>query len=179
MDLPERDAEIIHRELFGARPPPRARFFMHGARNEQESITRGYPVHEDRVYVEIKIPDSTDFVSHPASSQEMRQFADAYKQFERIRDWKQHSLELLPNATPAALATAKCLGIFTVEQLAGHDPARAPWTLSDDGDRFPELKGELPPELRQLHIDARRFVLFYNKPRMRLVNGKLEEVPNV
>lgn len=173
-DIPERDEAIIMKELFGSRPAPRARFYLHGAKQEEASQTNGYPVFEDRVYVEIRIPDSTDFMSHPATPGDIRQHPEAYKLFERARDWKQHPLELLPSVTPAILATLKSLGLHTIEQLAAHTSENAPWLKADDGDPFPILKGELPASLHETQATAKRFMSF-NKPRMRLVDGKIVE----
>lgn len=174
-ELPQSDQEIIEKELFGTRPKPRARFYMHGARNEDASQRLGYPVYEDRIYVEIKMPDSTDYMSQLATNALIREHPDAYKLFERVRDWKQHALELLPGITPAQLATLHDLNLHTIEQVAAHTPETAPWLKHVDGDPFPKLAGELPPSLQDLKTTAKRFVLF-GKPRARYVNGNLEEI---
>lgn len=175
-DLPPADEAKITEELFGKRPAARARFFLHGAKNEGATLAAGYPVYEDRVYVEVRIPDSKDFVSRLAQPADFHDFPQAYAHFERVRDWKQHALELLPHVTAAQLATLRDLGFFTIEQLAGHTPETAPWTKHREGDLFPGLRGELPASLADLKLLAKRYVNFANKPRLRLVDGELKEV---
>lgn len=174
-DVPQHDQQIIEREVFGIRPKERARFYLHGARDEDASQSAGYPVYSERVYVEIKVPDDKDFMSRPASRDDFKQYPDAYAHFERVRDWKQHPLDLLPGLSCALAATCRDLGLFTIEQLAGHTPATAPW-VRDGEDRFPALKGELPPSLTVAATTARRFIAFSNKPRLRLVDGVVQEV---
>jgi hypothetical protein len=175
-NLPERDEAVIAAEIFGKRPPQRARFFLHGAKDEDASLAAGYPVYVDKVYVAISVPDSKDFVSRPAKGPDFREFAEAAAKFERAKNWAQHSLELLPGITTAQLATAHALGLFTIEQLAAHTPDNAPWAKLPDGDPFPNLAGQLPPALEPAHVYAKRFVAFANKPRLRLVDGTLQEV---
>lgn len=175
-DIPESDEAKITEALFGKRPAARANFYLHGARNEDASIAAGYPIYEDRVYVSIRIPDSKDFVSRPAKPVDYREHAEAYARFERVRDWKQHSIELLPGITTAQLATLRELGLFTIEQLAAHTPATAPWLTRPDGDPYPVLEGALTPQLLPLHAQATRLVAYLNKPRLRLVDGQLQEI---
>lgn len=174
-ELPERDEAIIRKELFGDRPAPRARFYLHGAINEEQSQQAGHPVYEDKVYVEIRMPDATDYMSKLATPTDFRQHPEAYKLFERIRDWKQHRLDLLPGITPAQLATLRALSLHTIEQLASHTPETAPWLTREDGDPYPKLAGELPASLEPIKTTARRYVSFC-KPRLRLVDGRLQEV---
>ena len=159
MELPQNDQTMIERELFGTRPAPRARFYAHASRNEDASERNGYPTYDDRVYVEIRIPDSVDFVSRPAASDDFVTFPQAYAHFERFRDWKQHSLDLLPGVPLSKLATLRDLKIHTIEQLAEHtDP--------------------LPEQFADVRALALRFSLFFrgDKPRLRLVDGQLEQI---
>lgn len=174
-DIPASDEEMIHRELFGVRPPARVRFYLHGSKNEDATQSGGFPVYVDRVYIEEKIPDCHDFASRLATPLDIRQNKEAYAAFERSRDWKHHALDLLPGMTPAVLATLRDLGYFTVEQLAAHTPETAHWTKTEEGDLFPALAGELPAALHDMKASAKRLVAFA-KPRLRLVDGKLEQV---
>lgn len=159
MELPHNDQAMIERELFGTRPAARARFYPHAAKNEDATERNGYPTYDDRVYVEIKIPDSTDFVSRPATPDDFIQFPQAYAHYERVRDWKYHSLELIPNLPLSSLATLRELKIHTIEQLAEH-------------------ADELPAFLSDARAQSLRFIRFFrgDKPRLRLVDGRLEEV---
>lgn len=178
MDLEPRLQSQIEKELFGERPKAHARFYLHGARNEEETIKNGYPVYDDKVYIEIKIPDCADFMSQPATREHFREYPQAYAFFEKWRDWKQHSLELLPGVTPAILATLQALGFHTVEHLASHTPETAPW-LKLEENPYPLLEGELPPLLQPIKGKAISLVAFWNnppKPRLRSVDGKLEQV---
>lgn len=175
-DIPATDQQIIEKEVFGARPKERARFYLHGARDEDASQAAGHPVYAEKVYVEIKVPDDKDFMSRPATKADFRQYPDSYAHFERVRDFKQHRLDLLPGMSVALLATAQALGLFTIEQLAAHTPENAPWRLSNDEDPYPVLAGELPAALQDARLTAKRFVNFANKPRVRLVDGALQEV---
>lgn len=183
-DVPQRDEQIIMEELFGKRPKARARFYLHGAKDGDATEASGYPVYIDKLYVEIKIPDSTDFMSQPATKKEIREYPEAYALFERARGWNQHSLELLPGITPAILATLRELRYHTIEQLAAHDPENAAWIGSgledEDGnvveDPFPALQGQLPESVVPTYHAARRYVQFANKPRLRLIDGVPTEV---
>ena len=180
-DIPQSDEELIRAELFGRRPPMKARFYLHGAKDGDASEAAGYPVYTDKVYVEIKQADSTDFVSYPAKRQHMAEHKDAYALFERTRGWNQHSLELLPGVTPALLATLRDFNFHTIEQLAAFTPETAPWMqakLGEDesGDPYPNLNGALPPTLEPLQMVAKRFVQFVTKPRLRLIDGELKEI---
>lgn len=158
-DIDPRLENMIVKELFGERPAAKAHFFLHGAKNEDATIAAGYPVYEDKVYVGIHIPDSPDYVSVPASEQHFQEYPQAYARFKQWQDWKQHNLELLPGITPAKTATLKELKIHTIEQLASHE-------------------GDLTPHVEDLRAIAKKFVLFMSggKPRLRLIDGKLEEV---
>jgi len=183
-DLPQRDEQIINEELFGKRPAARARFYLHGAKDGTASEAAGYPVYTDKTYVEVRIPDSTDFMSQPATKLHERQFPEAFALFERTRNWNQHSLSLLPGMTPSILATLAELRYFTIEQLAGHDPEKAAWIGSgvedEDGnmvdDPFPALAGQLPESVAPMYQKAKRFTQFANKPHLRLIDGALQEV---
>ena len=178
MDLPPQDEAKINEALFGSRPNARARFYLHGARNEEETINNGYPVYEDRVYIEIKIPDCADFMSQVATRQHFKEFAKEYEHFQKYRDWKQHSLELLPGVTPAILATLTALRFHTIEHLAAHTPETAPW-LKDEENNYPALNGELPPTLQTIKEKAISLVAFWTnppKPRFRFVDQKMEQV---
>ena len=178
MDLPMQDEVRINEALFGSRPAAKARFYLHGARNEEETTKNGYPVYEDRVYIEIKIPDCADFMSQPANRQHFKEYPREYEYFQKYRDWKQHSLELLPGVTPAILATLQALGFHTVEHLAAHTPETAPWLKAEENP-YPQLNGELPPSLQTIKEKAISLVAFWTnppKPRLRLVDGKLEQV---
>lgn len=176
MDLPENDQALIEKEIFGTRPKARARFFLHGSKNGTESEAVGYPVFDDKIYIEIKIPDSPDFVSRLATDADFREYAQSYEHFKRFRDWKQHSLELLPEITPSTLACLKALNFHTIEQLAAHTPDNAPWLKQEEN--YPALKGELPPNLTDIQTTAKRFLSFWNnvKPRLRIVDGVFTEV---
>lgn len=175
-DIPQADEAKINEALFGKRPPARARFFLHGSKNEDATAAAGYPVYDDRVYIEVKIPDSKDFVSRLAQPKDYREFPEAAALFERVRNWTQHSLELLPGITTAQLATLRDLHLHTIEQLAGHTPETAIWTKRLDGDPYPKLEGRLPEPFVELQLLAKRFINFINKPRLRLVDGQLKEV---
>ena len=174
-DLPQHDQAMIEREIFGVRPPPTVHFYLHGAKNGDATMQAGYPVYTDRIYIQEKIPDCPDYMSRVASPADIRQHKEAYALFERSREWKHHSLELLPGMSPALLATCRELGYFTIEQLADHTPENAHWTKIDEGDPYPALSGQLPPALQEVKVTAKRFASF-NKPRLRLVDGKMEQV---
>lgn len=185
-DVPQRDEQIIMEELFGKRPASRARFYLHGAKDEDASASAGHPVFTDKVYVEIRIPDSTDFMSRPANKKDEREYPAAFAAFERAKNWNQHSLSLLPGMTPSILATLNALRYYTIEQLAAHDDANPAWfgTGAEDengnvvDDPYPALKGALPESMLPTFHKAKRFVQFANKPHLRLVNGALTEVSN-
>lgn len=158
MDLPQNDQQMIERELFGTRPTARARFYAHAALNGDATEKNGFETYDDKVYVEIRIPDSTDFVSRPATNDDFVTFPQAYAQFERIRDWKQHSLDLLPGVPLSKLATLRSMKLHTIEQLAAY------------AEPLPELVSDV-------HALSLRFIRFFNgsdsKPRLRLVDGAL------
>lgn len=158
MELPARDQQMIEKELFGTRPEARARFYYHAALNQDATDRNGYPSFDDRVYVEIRIPDSTDFMSRPASESDYAKFPQAYAHFQRVKDWDQHSLDLLPKVPLSKKATLRALKIHTIEQLAAHE-------------------GELPDAVQDVKALAVRFTHFFrgDKPRFRLVNGQLEQ----
>lgn len=178
MDLAPQLEERINKELFGSRPAAKARFYLHGARNEEETIKNGYPVYDDKVYVEIKVPDCADFMSQPATRQHFSDYPREYEHFQKWREWNQHSLELLPGMTPALYATLRALGFHTIEHLAAHTAETAPWLKAEEP-LFPELHGELPPSVQTMKEKAISLVAFWTnppKPRLRLVDGKLEQV---
>lgn len=164
MDLDPRLQNLIEKELFGTRPAPRARFYLHGSRNEDESIKNGYPCYDDRVMVEIRIPDCTDFVSQIANAAHFREYPQPYEAFKKWNEWKAHSLELLPGATPATIATLHALGFFTIEQLAKHTPDTAPWLNNDEEKTYPKLKGKLPPRVQIIKDKADELVKFWANP---------------
>lgn len=159
MDLPPNDQAMIERELFGVRPAARARFYPHAAMNGDATAANGFPTFDDKIYVEIRIPDSTDFVSRPASPDDFVKFPEAYAHFQRVRDWNQHPLELIPSVPLSKLATLRALKIHTIEQLAAHE-------------------GDLPEIVRDVRALAVRFTHFFrgDKPRLRLVDGQLEQI---
>jgi hypothetical protein len=157
MDLPQNDQAMIERELFGTRPAARARFYPHAALNGDATEANGFQTFDDKVYVEIRIPDSTDFVSRPATPDDFVTYPQAYAHFERIRDWKQHSLDLLPGVPLSKLATLRSMKIHTIEQLAAHAEP-------------------LPDLVADVRATALRFMRFFgggDKPRLRLVDGAL------
>lgn len=106
--------------------------------------------------IAIRNMGESDFAPHPLREDEPAKYPRAWKRYEAGRNAApSHRLELLPGVNAASLAELAELKLRTIEQLAAFD-----------GELF---------DLAPLREKAKR-LLSALKPRLRLIEGTLQEV---
>lgn len=153
--------EQIRSEIFGGARKAKAGFYWHAVKDEPESERAGYPVYRDVEYVLVVLSGGTeakseDF-SYRVTDEHREAFKEAYAKFKEASGQRGTPLTILPHYMPSLGATLVDLGIRSVEALA---------------------ETSVPAALEQHRAWAKRYMAFRAgvKPRLRLVNGQLEEV---
>jgi hypothetical protein len=97
------------------------RFFIEAVHNEEKSVAEGRPIFDDVEFIEKRVRgDRNNIVMRPARKDDIRQFAEAYRNFKGgeenpasgtpLKEW--------PSISKSMLEELKHMGFFTVEQLA-------------------------------------------------------------
>jgi hypothetical protein len=94
-------------------------FYDKAVYNEDSSKQAGHPVYETRVFVR-KHKDNLSVYDSIARDEDFKQFPRQYESFLSKREQKESGVPIgmLPNITPAEVATCEACKIFTVEKLA-------------------------------------------------------------
>lgn len=154
---PTDDEGLIYEQVI-AKTPDYLVAIYDGATVDAEASARDGRVRYANVpMIAVRCMGETDFVSRPLTADDRRRFRMSVAQYEKRRDAmrKRIALELLPGITPADLAEFAELGINDAAALPDNEV--------------------LPANLEQWRTLAKR-LLSLGKPRLRLVDGRLEEV---
>lgn len=152
---PQSDEDRIYSQVISA-PPKMDVAIYHGAEVDPDASARDGRVRYRNVAMLCKrVAGEKDFVSVPYTDEHARMFPRAAAWWQMQKDKaRKVSVQLLPSITPADVAELGELGIDDVEALADAD---------------------VPAELTHWRDMARRFRTL-SKPRMRIVDGALQEV---
>lgn len=112
-------------------------FYLHAAKDEIASHKEGRSIYKDAIYFSVKARDSKDFISSPASPENIAQYPKEWADFRERMENPKTSTRMLPRVTPAVLLTLDELGIFSIEDFAASTP---------------------PPELSASHAIALRWL---------------------
>lgn len=154
---PSSDDEKIDAELFGRAEVIYVAIYENAAPDPEATEASGRPRYRNAPFIAVKEKGTKDFVSRPVNEDDKRRFPRAWQAWEARKNTAAPlPLELLPGIRPAALRELREIGIQSVEALAECD-------RTDLG------------ELDQFRVLARRLRSIH-KPRLRLVDGKMQEV---
>jgi hypothetical protein len=97
-----------------------AAFYDEAIKDEQETEKRGIPVFNEMVFINIKIPNSVDDVSRPATDADKRRFPQSWQAYQTGKEPIESGfpLEEWPQLTVSELKVCHAVGVKTVEQLA-------------------------------------------------------------
>lgn len=97
-----------------------AAFYDEAIKNEQETEKRGVPVFDEKVFINIKIPNSIDDISRPATDADKKRFPQSWQAYLTGREPTDSGfpLEQWPQLTVSELKVCHAVGVKTVEQLA-------------------------------------------------------------
>lgn len=161
MDTESQIQDKIRTELFGAPRQASAGFYWHAVKDEDASKSAGYPVYRDVEYVLVvlrggKEAKAEDF-SYRVTDEHREAFKEAYAVFKQRDAQRLTPLTIIPDYMPSLGATLADLDIKSVEALA---------------------TATVPAPLDAAKAWAKRYVAFRAgiKPRLRLVDGALQEV---
>lgn len=161
MDHESAVQEQIRAEIFGGARKAKAGFYWHAVKDEQESERLGHPVYTDVEYVLVVLSGgqearSEDF-SYRVTDEHRKAFPEAYAKFKELDGQRSTPLVILPDYMPSVGAALVDMGIRNIEALAA---------------------ATVPAAFEPHRAWAKRYVAFRAgvKPRLRLVNGQLEEV---
>lgn len=153
---PSNDEEKIDAELFGRAEVIFVAIYENAVYDDEATQASGRPRYRNAPFIAVREKGTKDFVSRPVNDTDKRRFPRAWKSWEtRNGASAPVPLDLLPGMRPAALRELTEIGITHVEALASCER---------------EDLGELDT-FRQL---ARR-LRSISKPRLRLVDGQLQE----
>ena len=153
---PHSDEEKIDAELFGRAEVIYVAIYENAVYDDEATQLSGRNRYRNTPFIAVREKGTRDYVSRPVNAEDKRRFPRAWKAWEaRHGESAPLSLELLPGMRPAALRELRELKIENVTQLAESD--------ADLGDL--DAFRTLARRLRSL-----------SKPRLRLVDGKMEEV---
>jgi len=112
--------------------------------NEGESTKQGRPVYENRLYI-TKHKDSLSVNVSRAMDEDIRMYPRQYEAYMRVKKERESGVPIgmLPNITPAQLATCEACRVYTVEKLADADEQLMAVL------RMPELKERAKEYLRR------------------------------
>ena len=99
----------------------RVAFYLHATRDELASAREGRPIYVDTIYMSRKALNTKDFISSPASPEDIRAHPKEWADFQERRESKTH-LGYLPKITPAELLTLHEMEIFSIEDFAAAKP---------------------------------------------------------
>lgn len=161
MDTESSIQEQIRTEIFGGPRKAKARFYWHAIKDEDATAKAGYPVYQDVENVLIVLGGGTEAkseeFSYRATSELRAEHPEAYAAFKAACAVRATTLRVLPDYMPSIAATLADMGINSIEMLAVAD---------------------VPAPLEPQKAWAKRYVAFLagSKPRLRLVNGEVQEV---
>lgn len=154
---PNTDEEKIDAELFGRAEVIYVAIYENAAPDPDATEASGRPRYRNAPFIAVKEKGTKDFVSRPVNDEDKRRFPRAWKAWEaRIDKNPPLALELLPGIRPAALRELREIGIHSIDALAECD-------REDLGD------------LDAFRVLARRLRTL-SKPRLRMVDGQIQEV---
>lgn len=154
---PSDDLDKIDAELFGRAEVIYVAIYENAVYDAEASERDGRPRYTNAPFIAVKEKGTKDFASRPVNDDDKRRFPRAWKAWEaRQGQVPPLPLELLPGIRPAALRELREIGVNDIEALAACE-------RDDLG------------ELETFRTLARR-LRSLTKPRLRLVDGKLEEV---
>ena len=153
---PMNDEEKIDAELFGRAEVIYVAIYENAVYDDEATQLAGRPRYRNAPFIAVREKGTKDFVSRPVNADDKRRFPRAWKSWEaRNGESAPAPLELLPGMRPAALRELSEMKITNVAQLADCD-------RDDLGDL--DTFRQLARRLRSLA-----------KPRLRLVDGQLQE----
>lgn len=154
---PMDDEGRIYEQVIGKSPDHFVAIYDGATVDADASARSGRTRYRNVPLIAVKCAGEKDFVSRPLTAQDRARFPTATALYEKRRaEWAAViPLALLPGITPADLAEFAELGITDAATLPGRD--------------------DLPPELVTWQVMAKRLAALH-KPRLRLVDGKLQEV---
>lgn len=97
------------------------KFYARQVRNEEKSMEAGRAIHEEKVYINIKLPgDKHNDVNRVAFPEDIKRFPLHYERFRKNQEQVIGTpLNVLPFLTEAQVEDYRVIHIRTVEQLAG------------------------------------------------------------
>jgi len=97
------------------------KFYSRSMKNEEKSIEAGRAVHEDQVFINIKLPgDKNNDVNRVAFPEDINRFPIHYERFRKGQEQVIGTpINALPFLTDTQVEDYKAMFIRTVEQLAG------------------------------------------------------------
>lgn len=142
----------MHERLFGKRPDTFVAIHEDAMEDTELSASSGRPRYRNVTMISIRNKGEKDFVSVPLKDEHLRMFPRAAKWWQQHKDASAKiSVRLLPGMSIAEAMELEGINMGDLDSL---------------------LAGELPPELAHWRPIAARI----RKPRMRLVDGQLQEV---
>jgi hypothetical protein len=115
----------------------RVQFYLHASKDELSSRKHGRPIYKDSIYMSTHAAGVKDFMSSPATPEDISNHPAEWKEFTDRMENKRTSVRHLPRLTPAVLLTLEELQIHTIEDFAASTPT---------------------PELEEAHAIALRWV---------------------
>lgn len=101
----------------------RVAFYLHATRDDLASAREGRPIYVDTIYMSKKAVNTKDYISSPASPEDIQSHPDEWAAFQERKGSKTH-LGYLPKITPAELMTLQELGIQSIEDFAASKPTQ-------------------------------------------------------
>lgn len=149
---PQSEDDAIYREVIARAPDLDVAIYQGAEIDPDMTEASGRNRYRNAAMICKRNVGEKDFVSEPLTEEHRLRFPRAWGWWQAQKDKAAKvSIELLPSITPADVAELADLGITDVDTLAASD---------------------VPPELAPWKIAAMRL----RKPRMRLVDGQLQEV---
>lgn len=149
---PSDEDGVLHERLFGKRPDTYVAIHEDAMADTDLSEKSGRPRFVNAVMISIRNKGEKDFISVPLTDEHLRMYPRAAAWWQKHKDTQSKvSVRLLPGMTMAEAMELEAINLGDLDAL---------------------VSGEVPPELAHWKAIAGRL----RKPRMRLVDGQLQEV---
>lgn len=100
----------------------RVQFYLHATRDELASTRELRPIYVDTVYIVTRASGTVDFMSRPATPDDIRRHAPEWTAFQARQDQAQTPISKLPTITPAEFLTLQELEVGSIEAFAERTP---------------------------------------------------------
>jgi hypothetical protein len=152
---PQDEEDAVYRQVVSQAPDIQVAIYQGAEIDPDLTAASGRPRYRNAPMLCKRNVGEKDFVSEPLTDEHRRRFPRAWAGWQAQADKRAKlSIQLLPNIMPADVAELDALGIHDVDTLASTD---------------------VPAELQPWRSMANRLRTL-SKPRLRLVDGQLQEV---